>query len=247
MDILDIRELYMKKIGGIVFMILFSAAVCAAEPAGNWSYGDYDDYNYETFSNYGPARQRINFDNIDYPLLHAAVFYETNRMRAANGLSVFKHSPALERAAFGHSRDMVEHDFFSHYSPLSGKRDLQDRLALVGIRNTYMAENIAYTFGIEYEAGRGVYNPAQNGGYFSYSYKGDPILNHSYLGLASEVVTQWMNSPGHRRNILNRNYIFLGAGAAHYSERDFYHMDQFKFTQNFAAERGKDFETLTGR
>lgn len=216
----------------------FSAELFSLE-GFTWTDRDYEKYDYKTFALIEEANTRIDMKHIDYPLLQAAVFYETNRQRVLNKRPEFKHSPALERAAKGHSDDMVKYDFFSHESRVKGKRTMSDRLALVGISNCYSGENIAYTFGIEYKAGKSVYSPVQNGGYFSYTYKGKPIKNHTYLGLAGEVVNNWMNSPGHKANILNKNFIYLGAGAAHYNDKDFYNMDNFKFTQNFASIKGK--------
>lgn len=200
-----------------------------------WSDAMYDNYNYNSFAQFPAAVERIDFDNIDYALLHAAIFFETNKRRVENNRSPFDHSIALEKAATGHSRDMVRYNFFSHTSIISGKISVVDRLALVGITNCYTAENISYTFGLEYEGGKNVYSPEQNGGYFSYSYKGDPILSHSYLSLARTALDTWMDSTGHRRNILNKNYIYLGAGTAHYKKETFYNMDYFKLTQNFSS------------
>ncbi len=203
-----------------------------------WSDARYGEHTFTSFEKLPEANRRIDMKNIDYSLLHAAIFYETNRQRQMNGRKVFLHSPALEKAAEGHSADMVRLNFFSHGSPVPGKETMGKRLALVGITNAYSAENIATTFGIEYEGGRGVYSPVQNGGYFSYSYRGEPIKNHTYLGVARAVVTQWMHSPGHRANILNANYVYLGAGVAHYKNSRFYDMDEFKCTQNFSSIKG---------
>lgn len=177
-------------------------------------------------------------DSIDYPLLQAAIFYETNRERIKFNLSPFSHSPALEKAAAEHSWSMVRLNFFSHSSPVQGKRTLQDRLNGVGVVNSSSAENIADVFGIEYISGKAVYSPEQNKGYFSYTLKGRPIENHTYVGLARNALEGWMNSPGHRKNILNPRYAFLGVGAAHYKNPRFFNIDNFKLTQNFSSIKG---------
>jgi len=204
----------------------------------SWSDKDYENHTYDTFAELPAANKRIDFENIDYPLLYAAIFFETNRQRIRYKRKVFLHSPALEKAAKGHSDDMVKYNFFSHTSPVKGKETMTKRLALAGITSGYRGENIAYSFGIEYKAGKSVYNPDQNNGYFSYSYKGDPILNHTYLGLAKEVLNQWMNSPGHKANILDTKFTYLGTGASHYKNPGFYNMDNFKCTQNFGSTKG---------
>ncbi len=199
-----------------------------------WKPRDYARYDYKSFEQYKKARQLLSFEHIDYPLLHAAVFYETNRQRDIHDLPRFRHSEALEEAAREHSKDMVVQNFFSHRSKVPGKRTLSQRLALVGLENVTMAENIATVFAIDYRAGQPVFVPPQNGGYFSYQYRGEPIKNRTYLNVAANVVDQWMHSPGHRRNILNPQYRCLGVGAAFYRDADFHGMPSFKVTQNFA-------------
>ena len=227
-----------KYILTISIAALFAGAMHLDGAGSSWKDEFYDRYTCETFAGYAPAQKRIDMNAIDYPLLHAAIFYETGRQRALNGLQPFKHSPALESAAKGHSDDMVRLNFFSHHSPVMGKGSLAQRLALVGVSNASSAENISYNFGIEYESGRGVFSPEQNGGYFSYEYRGKPIESHTYLGLARAALRGWMNSPGHRKNILNPVYVYLGVGAAHYTNLAFYNMDNFKLTQNFSSVRG---------
>ena len=93
---------------------------------------------------------------------------------------------------------MTTYNFFSHTSPIRGKKNLSDRLERAGFDWSWIGENIAISFGIEYEGGRGVYSPAQNGGYFSYEFKGKKILPHTYKGFAKSIVKDWMDSPGHR-------------------------------------------------
>jgi uncharacterized protein YkwD len=229
-----------KKLVLILGSALFSLLLGNSFTENNfrWSDADYQRYNYESFARLEAANKRIDMNDIYYPLLHAAIFYETNRQRVKNGRDSFSHSPALEKAAQAHSMDMVKYNFDSHTSPVKGKETVVKRLELVGITNAAIGENIAYTFGIEYEAGRSVYTPPQNGGYFSYEYRGEPIENHTYLGLAKSAVRMWMNSKGHRANILDANYKYLGVGAAHYKDTSFYDMDYFKLTQNFSSIKG---------
>jgi uncharacterized protein YkwD len=227
--------LYTAICFGLLFILLTNNYSGGFE---TWSDSDYEIYDYVSFATMPAANGRVDMNNIDYPLLDAAIFYETNRRRVENNRKPFLHSPALEKAATGHSRDMVAHNFFSHTSPVKGKETMRKRLALVGITRATTGENIANTFGIEYEAGKSVYTPPQNGGYFSYEYKGEPIQNHTYLGLAKAALDMWMHSPGHRANILNPKFTYLGAGAAHYNNSGFFDMDYFKLTQNFASIKG---------
>lgn len=64
-----------------------------------------------------------------------------NQRRVLLGLPAQAHDPKLSIACRGHSKDMAEHDFFSHDSPLKGKETPWARAALAG--TSAGAENIA--------------------------------------------------------------------------------------------------------
>jgi uncharacterized protein YkwD len=116
----------------------------------------------------------------------------TNAQRVKGGCDPLKHDARLRRAAFGHSADMAENDYFDHDSP--DGRDMADRIRATGFTGSAMAENIA-------------------------------MGQRS----AAEVVQGWMNSDGHRQNIMNCSYTLIGVGAAKDAQGQIY------WTQNFAA------------
>lgn len=64
----------------------------------------------------------------------------TNELRAILGLSALVIDPKLCDAARGHSKDMVDHKFFAHESPVPGKKSPWDRAKLAG--TSASAENI---------------------------------------------------------------------------------------------------------
>ena len=64
-----------------------------------------------------------------------------NRLRIRSGLNALRLDVKLCKAARDHSKDMVEHRFFSHSSPLPGKRTVGDRARLAGTSGG--GENIA--------------------------------------------------------------------------------------------------------
>lgn len=219
-----------------LFLLCVTVSVAVSQSA--WKAEMYDQYDHESFASFAPANARIDFDNIDYALLNAAIFFETNRQRVLNGVAPGKYAVALEKIAFEHSYDMVKLEFFSHTSVIPEKADMSDRMASVGISNSAGAENIAITFGIEYEAGRSVYTPSTNGSrYFSYEYKGAPILPSTYNMFAKSALVQWMNSAGHRANILN-GYAFMGCGGFLQPITSVDDFPKFKLTQNFASIAG---------
>lgn len=64
-----------------------------------------------------------------------------NTTRILLGLEPLRVDLKLVEAARGHSADMAEHNFFSHESPIEGKRSFTDRARLAG--TTSSGENIA--------------------------------------------------------------------------------------------------------
>lgn len=104
-----------------------------------------------------------------------AVVALVNVRRAENGCGPLKINAQLTVAAQGHSRNMAEHDFFSHTGH-DGSR-MADRVSAAGYNYSMAAENI----GMGYKD-------------------------------AEAAVEGWMNSPGHRANILNCALSETGVG-----------------------------------
>ena len=202
-----------------------------------WDDPMYERFTFEDFARYEPSGMEIDFTDIDYQLLNAAIFYETNRRRSGNGKPLFFHSEALERASSLHSRDMVEKGFFSHENPYDPKkRTPWLRMSIFGIDGGYVAENITEAFGIRYQSGTPVILPEGEGGEFRDYVSGEVIPPHTYRSLAESVVESWMRSPPHRANILDKQLRYLGCGAYHYKNKSFHGLDQFKVTQNFSSD-----------
>ena len=109
---------------------------------------------------------------------------EVNEYRQANGLDPLVFDDELAAVARDHSQDMNERDYFSHTSPEGDGPG--DRLDDAGIDCTGWAENIAYEF--------------------------DPSFSEEdAASVAESIVTGWINSDGHRRNILG-DYDEEGVG-----------------------------------
>jgi len=192
----------------------------------------YSDLNLKNFRKEPLFQEKINFDSIDYTRLHAAIFFVTNEERAKKNLSFLEYAPELEKAAIMHSRDMNKDSFFSHFNPDDKKKETpNDRGVLAGILNPYLAENIATCHALVYESGTNVF--IRGDGQFSYKMDGELLPPHTYLSLAESVVNDWMNSKGHRKNILLDTALQLGCGSEFYLDKDFNNMPSFKVTQNF--------------
>lgn len=114
---------------------------------------------------------------------------EINKRRATNGGSALLWDGSLAKVARAHSTDMTQRDYFSHDTPEG--LDPTDRLHQAGLncRKGYrygIAENLA----VEIASG----SPDQ---------------------IAAMAVHGWMDSLGHRRNLLDRQYATTGIGASY--------------------------------
>lgn len=165
---------------------------------------DHFRHTPESFRNQAPGQKALDRANLDHGLLSAAIFHATNQQRARHKLPLLAHSEAVRRAAQGHSRSMALGGFFSHQNPKDPARKTPwQRLDLEGVRGGFRSENIAKT----------------------------PVQGLTYLSAADAIVAQWMKSPGHRRNILDRNMRFLGCGVHAAASPHFYVLA----TQNFSS------------
>lgn len=116
----------------------------------------------------------------------ASLFNLINEDRAAQGLSVLALDPDLTAIARSHSKDMYDRHYFDHYAPSPGPVTPMDRyLAFLGHRPSFamVGENIYY---------RSITDvPEQT---------------------ANQAEAAFMNSPGHRANILQPRFTKAGVG-----------------------------------
>jgi uncharacterized protein YkwD len=114
--------------------------------------------------------------------VRAAIVCLHNQIRAKNGLPLLKGNTRLRHAAEGHAVDMVQAGYFSHTSK-SGAT-MVDRILAAG----YVRSDQGWLLGENLEWGTGT------------------------MATPRGAVDAWMNSPGHRANILKRGYRHLGIG-----------------------------------
>ncbi len=213
----------------LIFIIVFSIGISVFADENI-----YKQYSTTNWRNNPDFEQMIDFDDINYSLLNAAIFFRTNEMRMKNGVKSIKYHITLEKSATIHSNDMVSDNFFSHTNANNiSRRTPNDRGVLAGIVNPYLAENIASSFGIQYKSGSKIYIVDAQKGLFKYTDKETVIPNHTYLSFAVAVVEQWMNSEGHRANILDKDAIELGCGTTFYRDTNFNNIAKFMAVQNF--------------
>ena len=112
-----------------------------------------------------------------------------NEERASHGLRSLSWNAKLAQASLNHSTDMAKREYFEHDSPEG--HDFSWRYSQVGF-------NCAVT------QGNLIYGGGENIMYLDGYYGVDTI--------ASETVEGWMNSPGHRANILTSYFQSEGIG-----------------------------------
>ncbi len=123
-------------------------------------------------------------------LVRAAVLCLVDQERESHGEPALQPNAALARAAQGHSRDMAEQDYFSHFTP-NGETPL-DRMRASGYLTNpedgyVVGENIAW--------------------------------GTLWLATPQAIVSAWMASPGHRANILDAAYRETGVGVSPHPPR----------------------------
>lgn len=130
--------------------------------------------------------------------IEAAVHEKTNDERIRKNLGSLDYSSHLSAIALQHSRHMAIHDKFDHES-VDGDR-AQDRYEAYGHDTSSVGENIAFR---------------------------QPHASASPSEIARSVVDGWMDSTGHRENILRDRFEEEGIGVYMLPDRTVY------VTQNF--------------
>jgi uncharacterized protein YkwD len=124
------------------------------------------------------------------PELRAYALELVNRDRTLNGLLPLVEDPLLSQAAQNHAEDMLARQFFAHVNP-------------DGVNPSGRFRAVGGQMG----AGENIYR--RTGGTTALSY-----------GLAEKAQTGWMESDGHRANLLSPGYQAFGYGIAASSEGD---------------------------
>ncbi len=149
---------------------------------------------------------------LDQALFDQAVLIYSNAARAANRLPPLVQDGKLSRAAAVHAANMARLRSFGHSVPVRGQASFQERIDRVSLRYRLAGENIAMDK-VYRLVGRPI-STRMSGCDFTYGDTRAAVPIHSYATLASDVVNRWMNSPGHRANLLSRNFTRIGSAMA---------------------------------
>lgn len=118
--------------------------------------------------------------------VEAEIHVKVNEIRAERGLSELEHDDEIASVARMHSQDMNERDYFSHTNP-EGETPADRFGDLYPSECRAVGENLAYI-----QVGAGGYGSAEE--------------------IAERIVQGWMDSEGHRENLLRENWDSEGIG-----------------------------------
>jgi uncharacterized protein YkwD len=113
-----------------------------------------------------------------------AIIEATNALRIRNDLPKLDSNPPLQAAAFSHSQEMIQRNYFSHTSPVALRSKTSQRVKAEGLSPKIVGENI---FGADGWP--------------------DNII-------AQKCITSWLESAAHRANLLNPRFTHIGVGVA---------------------------------
>ncbi len=130
----------------------------------------------------GCANVNLKPNSANLQVVRTAVLCLHNAERRGHGLPKLRESPRLRRAAERHSSHMVGAHFFDHTSPAG--TTMVDRIRRTGY--TSRARSWALGENIAWGSGR--------------------------LATAAQIHRSWMNSSGHRANILQHSFREIGIG-----------------------------------
>jgi uncharacterized protein YkwD len=168
---------------------------------------------------------------IDQNLLDAVVRAEVNYERCRAGLRPLGPArSALVDVAEAHSRWMARSGQLSHRSGVAGASSLTERIRRANVEASKGAENIGMVH--RYRIDGQHFRILDSASCSFASRSGERLPAHSYASLARHAVGLWMNSSGHRRNILDPGVTRVSTAAAF---GDGQYCGQFWLTQNFVG------------
>ena len=154
----------------------------------------------------------------------------TNEERISAGLQPLRHDAAISDIARSHSENMARLGLLSHDI---GGSNPTDRAMAAGYNCRAYIGDGSYTYGLSEnisEYPRVTLWRGRGGSYKPVDYSRDAE------DMAWELVQGWMSSPGHRKNILERDSRRIGIGVAIQESPEYgYSSETVYATQNFSA------------
>ncbi|MBA2861405.1 uncharacterized protein YkwD [Methanococcus maripaludis] len=135
-------------------------------------------------------------------LIEQYILEYTNMERSSYGLDELILDSKLSQISQAHSDDMVENNYFSHTN-LDGETPT-DRAIAAGYNVVKYLGDGYYSTGIGENIAK-----MPTGNVLGIGYVSDDAES-----IAEAIVDAWMDSPGHRANILNSQYTNMGIGVS---------------------------------
>lgn len=164
----------------------------------------------------------------DIEAIERSIHRQVNEERRANGRALLKWSDDLARVSRAHSQDMVERDFYAHVNP--DDQSPTDRGEEMGVSCSTVIDNLQTNYideNINWVSYLDVVRITRSGEE-KYEWRtADEIVD--------EVVQEWMQSPGHRLNMLEETHQAQGLGMAMKKSGEFEESGDFRVlvTQTF--------------
>lgn len=151
--------------------------------------------------------------------IEQAIHEGINAERTDRGLSPLTYADSLHRLGIVHSRDMARRGFFGHNNPDGD--GVNDRATALGLSCVRQLDERTTACGF----GENLYRGTLFNRYQDVFQNGQRIRREfdwkTASEIAADVVQGWMDSPGHRSNILEKRYA-TEAIALHADGTDFF-------------------------
>jgi uncharacterized protein YkwD len=209
-------------------MKFIAACVCAAITFGLPSAADACSRSVSKAA----SQTLVPAKGIDQPLLETAIRAEVNFHRCRAGLrAVSDAGNGLANQAHKHSIWMAKTQQLTHRSTVAGAATLQQRVKNAGLKVRTGSENIGMVH--RYQIDNRRFKILDSSGCHFATYEGQRLPAHSYASLARHIVNLWMESPGHRKNILDKRVSKMSAAVAF--DPNAQYCGRFWVTQNFVG------------
>jgi uncharacterized protein YkwD len=191
----------------LVLLLLLTAA-CRPQVTENIAPVPPSEASLPAKSTVGPparntlADGRMDLAAIDFDLLDRLVAEEINKVRQARRVESLVMEAVLTQAAREQTNYQIRINRLSHGQADVQKRTVRDRVKLFGGDFRSLGENVLF---------QGMRIRTQNGV--------SEVLTNSYRSTAKEMVTSWVESPDHYRNLISPDFQFVGTATGYSPQR----------------------------
>ena len=143
--------------------------------------------------------EKINYDGkveitkINYKTLESLLMEMINRERNKMGIRPLSENKNLAKAAAAHNQYMISNDILAHDEKNQQTSDVVKRVKIAGGQFNRVGENVQFS---------GFAVRTSNGN--------KEVISPSYIDAATDLYENWKNSPGHYRNLIDKNFNYCG-------------------------------------